>query len=90
MNIYVGNLPYQMTEEELVKTFQKFGEVSSAKIIKDWESGSSKGFGFVEMPVQTQAENAIKNMNGAELEGKNLKVNLAQMKSDRPKKPRRF
>lgn len=88
MNIYVGNLSYQLDEQELRTAFEEFGEVSSASIIKDKFSGQSKGFGFVEMPVQADAEEAIKQLDGAMLKGRNLKVNQARPRSDSPKRSR--
>lgn len=78
MNIYVGNLSYQMTEEDLRTEFEKFGKVSKASIIKDKLSGKSKGFGFVEMPDLAEAELAIKKLDGASMSGRNLKVNQAR------------
>ncbi len=87
MNIYVGNLSYKLTEAELRSAFEAHGEVSSAKIITDKFSGDSKGFGFVEMPDQSQAEAALKQMDGAELGGRNIRVNEARPRTDdRPKK----
>ena len=74
MNIYVGNLSYDVTDETLHGTFESFGEVTSAKVIKDKYTGQSRGFAFVEMPGQTQAQTAIKNLNGKELQGKDMKV----------------
>ena len=87
MNIYVGNLPYTMTDDELRATFAEFGEVASAKIIMDRYSGRSKGFGFVEMDNDSEAEEAIKSLDNNEVQGRNLRVNQAKPKTDRP--PRR-
>ena len=84
MNIYVGNLSYNVTEDELKNVFAQYGEVSSAKIITDKYSGRSKGFGFVEMPVQGEAEEAITALNDKEVKGRNIKVNKARPKEDRP------
>jgi RNA recognition motif-containing protein len=78
MNIYIGNLPYTITEDELKESFNSFGEVSSVNIITDRFSGQSKGFGFVEMPEDTEAEAAIKALDGQEIKGRNLKVNQAR------------
>ncbi len=78
MNIYVGNLSFQMTDEDLKAEFEKFGKVSKASIIKDKLSGRSKGFGFVEMPDKAEAEEAIKKLDGAPVKGRNLKVNEAR------------
>ncbi len=80
MNIYVGNLSYEVTEEELKNAFSAFGEVSSARVITDKFSGRSKGFGFVEMPNDTEGEAAINGLNGSELNGRPIKVNQAQPK----------
>jgi RNA recognition motif-containing protein len=83
MNIYVGNLSYRMDDGELREVFEEFGEVSSARIINDRETGRSKGFGFVEMPDDNAANNAIEALNGKEVSGRNLRVNEA-----RPREPR--
>lgn len=89
MNIYVGNLAYSMTEDELRQAFGEFGEVSSAKIIMDRDTGQSKGFGFVEMPNQSEAEAAISALNETNLGGRNLRVNEARPRPDRSGPPRR-
>ena len=78
MNIYVGNLPYQLTEEELKETFEEFGAVESAKIIMDKYSGRSKGFGFVEMTNDEEAKQAIESMNDTDVKGRNIRVNQAR------------
>lgn len=83
MNIYVGNLSYQMTEEELKETFASYGDVKSAKIIIDRNSNRSKGFGFVEMDSNEDATKAIEELNNKEVAGRNLRVNEA-----RPREPR--
>jgi RNA recognition motif-containing protein len=83
MNIYVGNLSFKTTEQELQQAFEAFGEVSSAKIIKDGYTGKSKGFGFVEMPNASEAKAAIDGLNGKELAGFALKVNEAKPREDR-------
>ena len=83
MNIYVGNLSYDMTEENLRKAFEAFGEVSSASIIKDQYTGQSKGFAFVEMSDRTKALEAIEKLNGTDMEGRNVKVNEARPRNDR-------
>jgi len=67
MNIYVGNLSHQVTEDELKKAFEAFGQVTSVSIIKDKFSGESRGFGFVEMPAKAEAQSAINGLNGKEL-----------------------
>lgn len=77
MNIYVGNLAYTMTDQELQTMFAEFGKVDSAKIIKDRFSGRSKGFGFVEMPNNSEADQAIKALNHNFVQGQNIKVNPA-------------
>lgn len=87
MNIYVGNLPYVVTESELENVFQEYGTVSKTIIIMDRETGRSKGFGFVEMPDTAQAENAIKTLNDSPLRGRNIKVSKAKPKGDRSKGP---
>ncbi len=84
MNIYVGNLPYDVTEDELKALFSEFGEVSTVNIITDKFSGQSKGFGFVEMPNDSEAEEAIKALDGRELKGRNIKVNQAKPRGERP------
>ena len=90
MNIYVGNLSYGVTETQLKALFEEFGAVTSASLIKDKYSGESKGFGFVEMDKQNEAEEAIKQLNGRPLEGRNLTVNLARPRNDRSSsRPRR-
>lgn len=88
MNIYVGNLSYRMTDDELRDAFAQFGTVDSAKIIMDRDTGRSKGFGFVEMPVQSEGEEAIKALNDKDMGGRNLRVNEARPREDRPRRPR--
>ena len=78
MNIYCGNLPYNITEDELKELFSEFGEVSSVNIITDKISGQSKGFGFVEMAENSAADDAIKALNESSLKGRNIKVNQAK------------
>ena len=78
MNIYVGNLPFNLGEEDLKKIFEEYGEVSSAKIITDKFTGRGKGFGFVEMENDDEARNAIEELNNAEVGGRNIKVNESQ------------
>lgn len=85
MNIYVGNLSYDVTEDELRTAFETFGQVASASVIKDRYSGRSKGFGFVEMPTDTEAKAAIEGMNGKDLKGRALKVNEARPRQERPR-----
>jgi len=78
MNIYVGNLSYEATQDDLRHAFESFGQVESATIITDKFSGKSKGFGFVEMPSPEQARSAIAGLNGKELRGRALTVNEAR------------
>ncbi len=78
MNIYVGNLSYDLSDEDLRQAFEAFGQVSSATIVKDKYSGRSKGFGFVEMPSAEEARSAIDQLNGKELKGRTLNVNEAR------------
>jgi len=87
MNIYVGNLSYSMSDQDLEQLFAEHGSVASAKIIQDRESGRSKGFGFVEMPDDGAAQTAIESLNGQTVEGRNLTVNEARPREERP--PRR-
>ena len=83
MNIYVGNLSYNITEEDLRQAFEQFGAVESIYIIKDKFSGRSKGFGFVEMPSRTEGQSAIDGLNGTEKDGRDLKVNEARPRSEK-------
>jgi RNA recognition motif-containing protein len=83
MNIFVGNLSYNMTEEDLKKAFGAYGQVDTANIIKDQYSNQSKGFGFVEMPDQAEAQAAISALNGKEINGRALTVNEARPRADR-------
>jgi RNA recognition motif-containing protein len=80
MNIYVGNLPFNLGEEDLKEIFEEYGEVATTKIISDKFSGRSKGFGFVEMENDAEANNAIKELNNAEVSGRNIKVNESKPK----------
>jgi RNA recognition motif-containing protein len=90
MNIYIGNLSYQTTEDTLKALFDEFGEVQNIKVIKDRYSGRSKGFGFVEMPSNSEADQAIKALNGRRIDGYNIKVNPADSGGKRrPKRPMR-
>ncbi len=82
MNIYVGNLPYNVVEEDLREIFEEYGEVASVKIISDKLTGRSKGFGFVEMDEDQEAKKAIEELNNAELSGRNIKVNESRPKSN--------
>jgi len=82
VNIYVGNLAHELTEEELREAFTEFGEVTSAKIITDRDSGISRGFGFVEMAGKAESQAAITGLNGKELTRRTLIVNEARPRSD--------
>ncbi len=82
MNIYVGNMSYEITEEDLRLAFEAFGQVESANIIKDKYSGESKGFGFVEMPSKAEGQSAIDGLNGKEFKGRTLNVNEARPRAD--------
>ena len=82
MNIYVGNLSLKAEDNDLKLAFEEFGEVTSAKIIKDRYSGDSKGFGFVEMPVKAEAMKAIEELNGGDVKGNTLVVNEARQRSN--------
>ncbi|MEE8543760.1 MAG: RNA-binding protein [Gammaproteobacteria bacterium] len=83
MNIYVGNLSYSLDESELREAFAAHGEVSSVKVLMDRETGRSRGFGFVEMPNQAEAEAAVAEINGKEIGGRALRVNEARPKEAR-------
>jgi RNA recognition motif-containing protein len=83
MNIYVGNLSYGMSEDELREAFAAYGDVASVKILTDRETGRSRGFGFVEMPNQTEGEAAISQLNGKDLGGRALRVNEARPRERR-------
>jgi len=84
MNIYVGNLAYSVTEDDLRTAFAQFGEVTSCNVITDKFSGQSKGFGFVEMADNAEADAAIKALNDTALGGRNIKVNQARPRAERP------
>jgi RNA recognition motif-containing protein len=78
MNIYVGNLNFDLTEDELKELFEVYGQVTSVKIISDKYTGRSKGFGFVEMESDSEANEAIENLNGKDVSGRAMKVNQAR------------
>ena len=82
MKLYVGNLSFDTTEDILRQKFESHGEVSSVNIIKDRDSGQSRGFGFVEMMTKSEAESAMTDLNGSELDGKSLKVNEARDRTE--------
>ncbi|MGI9227544.1 MAG: RNA recognition motif domain-containing protein [Gammaproteobacteria bacterium] len=82
MNIYIGNLPYNTSEDDLRDLFSAHGEVSSVNVIIDRDSGRSKGFGFVEMPDKAQAESAINAINQTDVNGRSVRVNEARPRND--------
>ncbi len=83
MNMYVGNLAFSVSEEDLKEAFSPFGEIESIKVIKDKYSGQSSGFGFVEMPSNADADKAIKTLNGSEMKGRAIKVNQAKPRGEK-------
>lgn len=89
MNIYVSNIPYDVSEDDLQQAFKDFGQVASASIIKDKYTGRSRGFGFVEMPVEDEAKTAIEGLDGKELKGRMIKVNEARPRPEREQSSRR-
>ena len=89
MNIFVGNLAPEVTEEDLKEAFLEYGEVKSATLIKDMFTRVSKGFGFVEMPGKAHSQAAIEGLNGKDLKGKNLNVNEARPRKERGRGGRR-
>jgi len=82
MNIYVGNLPFKTSEDELREMFGEFGEISSATIITHRDTGRSRGFGFVEMPKDEEAQKAIDELNGKDIGGRTLRINEARARGD--------
>ncbi|MEQ8234545.1 MAG: RNA-binding protein [Gammaproteobacteria bacterium] len=84
MNLYVGNLPYSVTEDQLRSAFATYGEVASVNVITDKFSGQSKGFAFVEMADNSAADAAIKALNDSAMGGRNIKVNQARPRGERP------
>ncbi len=78
MNIFVGNLPFSATEADLKGLFSEYGTVDSANIITDRETGQSRGFGFVELAADARAQDAIRDIDGSDLQGRNIKVNEAK------------
>ena len=82
MNIYVGNLSYSVTSDDLRKAFEAFGEVSTANVVSDKFTNQSKGFGFVEMSNKAEGEAAIKALDGADLKGRNVRVNEARPRTE--------
>jgi RNA recognition motif-containing protein len=86
MNIYVSNLSFAVQDEDLRGFFEEYGEVSSAKVIMDKFTNRSRGFGFVEMPSNEAAQKAIKELDGATVDGRAIRVNEAKPREDRPKR----
>jgi RNA recognition motif-containing protein len=84
MNMYVSNLGFHIGDDDLRKLFEAFGQVSSAKVVMDRESGRSRGFGFVEMASSTEADQAMGKLNGKEIEGRAISVTVAREKGSRP------
>jgi len=82
MNLYVGNLNWQTTEADLQAAFEAYGQVSSVTIIKDKYTGQSRGFGFVEMPNDAEGQAAIDGLNGKEVDGRTLRIDLARPRDD--------
>ncbi len=88
MNMYVSNLSFHTGEDELRKLFEEFGAVASVKVVTDRETGRSRGFGFVEMNSQDEADNAMKSLNNKEIQGRTMSVSVAREKSFSPRKPK--
>jgi RNA recognition motif-containing protein len=86
MNIYVGNLSYRATEDELRQAFAAYGQVSRVQIVKDVQTGQSRGFAFVEMANDAEGQAAINGLNGKEVQGRPLKINEARPREDRPRR----
>ncbi|MBN1687166.1 MAG: RNA-binding protein [Spirochaetales bacterium] len=83
--LYVGGLSYSVTDQELSELFGQYGNVESASVVKDRDTNNSRGFGFVEMSTQEEAEKAIKGLDGTDHQGRALKVNMAKPRTDRPR-----
>jgi RNA recognition motif-containing protein len=83
MNIFVSNLSFQVNDQDLQEMFAEYGEVTSAKVITDKYTGKSRGFGFVEMPEESQAKQAIQELNNAEVDGRNISVSVARPREER-------
>ena len=90
MNIYVGNISYGTDDDKLVELFSTFGEVASARVISDRDTGRSKGFGFVEMPNDAEANAAIEALNEKEIDGRSLRINEARPREERPRRESRY
>jgi len=85
MNLFVGNLSFEVSQEDLEATFGQCGQVASAKVMMDRETGRPRGFAFVEMPNETEARKAIQSLNGKELKGRQMNVNEARPREDKPR-----
>ena len=85
MNIYIGNLSYNVTDQDLQKLFEEYGKVERSNIISDRETGRSKGFGFIEMPEQSEGQKAIEELDGQDVDGRDIRVNEARPKEDKPR-----
>ena len=85
-NIFVGNLSYDATEDDIRDAFAQYGEVSSVNVITDRDTGRPRGFAFVEMPDDSQAQTAIESLNQSEIRGRAVNVNVARPKADRPRR----
>ncbi len=83
-NIYVGNISFQTSDADLEQLFAEFGQVDRANVVMDRQTGRSRGFGFVEMPNDDEAQKAISELNGKEIEGRTLTVNVARPRAERP------
>ncbi len=90
MNIYIGNISYSTDDSRLIELFSEFGEVASARVISDRDTGRSKGFGFVEMSDDTAAAAAIEALNEKEIDGRTLRVNEARPREERPRRDSRY
>ncbi len=90
MNIYVGNIPRETSESEVRSAFEQYGEVATVNLVKDRYTNTLKGFGFVEMPKKTEAETAIKGLDGTMFSGRPLTVNPAKPKTESSDRPRRY
>ncbi len=90
MKMYIGNLSFAVVEDDLMELFSEYGQVEEINIVKDRFSQRSKGFAFLEMPNNSEADKAIKGLNGSEFKGKNIKVNQAESRRDKPKRRRRY
>lgn len=86
MNIYISSLSFDVNDRDLEELFEGYGAVTSAKVITDRYTGRSRGFGFVEMPENEEANNAINELNGTEFKGRTINVNEAKPKTDSPRK----